>query len=525
MKTKKAQYGKVIQKRETKKSRLIVSTDLETHWKEDYLQKAIWEPLSRGSKLSTLFMTSKQTRQFWADMADFSDGSIREPLDQSKFDQEQTKNMVNIVYEERGNVILDLVDGPLMPELWEMNERVRYAGTHGYIQVPGFGRMAYKNGILSGKRDTAFLDTIINAAVFEVALEEAKTTARYVAQGDDLQTRFDRWLGAVATWALIQDCGFKVNPAKFFISDTRDEFLRKVAEPGVVFGYPARCINSLLWRNPVNDPPAPGKLRLGEMLDQWHTLVNRFDLTFSDIMTDMVKDMARANQMKNSDVYMWLHTPAAIGGGGLVPETVHDWAVPSDSIAEGTVVIGAAPGLDSIKNVVDRVSEGAVTSRVVDNWARTVIGVRFKEFTHARMGSIAPAKRVNIWNIDGKVDKPELDPIERVVWGMDPKALGERYRFWPPTEKLSDTKRGEMLLGTLKLSVPRMAGMAYSYYSGLGNQKFLSKAEYQFTRSFRNVGEAAWQKLSLSYETWLARVWGVSKGVVSSGKVDVYIRD
>jgi len=64
MLTRKAQYGKPVQKRETKKTRLVMSTDIESFWKMDFVSESFIDPLMAGSPLSTLWMSGKQTREF-----------------------------------------------------------------------------------------------------------------------------------------------------------------------------------------------------------------------------------------------------------------------------------------------------------------------------------------------------------------------------------------------------------------------------------------------------------------------------
>jgi hypothetical protein len=60
------------------------------------------------------------------------------PLDQSKFDQEQTKDMIGVVLEELGDLIPDNYVSTM-----DVYSRAVYAISHGWVQV-GRERIPYK---------------------------------------------------------------------------------------------------------------------------------------------------------------------------------------------------------------------------------------------------------------------------------------------------------------------------------------------------------------------------------------------
>jgi len=502
-----AQYAKVVQKRETKKSRLIVSTDLEDHWRMDFVSKSGLDHLFTGSKLSTIWMTSSQQRSFWLHTTDFSDGSVRMPLDQSKFDQEQTRKMVKVVLEELAS-LLERRDAS--PETVAVARNLVYCLTHGYVEVNG-KKIPYRNGVLSGWRWTAMLDTIINGASFITAARRVLADQYYMvkevtAQGDDLATRFDNYLAAAAVWSAIAEDGFIVNPNKFFLSRTQDEYLRKIMTPGKVDGYPARIVNALLWRNPVNKPPEPGKLRLNEMLSQYHTLVNRMEFTWNDILPTMLADMAGANELPERHVYEWLSTPASLGGGGLILPYSGRWVSAEQSVAQEPIprILGSHAGLQSTIEQAAVVTDGGITARAVRDWADGVVSYPSRRFTYTRAGVLrvqAPRYKMSIRS-QHTVLTPPITGLAASYWSMYPPALGAKYDDYLP--QCSASIRAQIMLRQLKLAAPRIPGVAYSFATGYVNNKFIDQATSQLI-GFREANVNAWDTVRYYYEEWFAK--------------------
>lgn len=521
---KRAQYAKVVQKRETKKSRLIVSTDLEDHWRMDFVSKSGLDHLFTGSKLSTIWMSSAQQRSFWLHTADFSDGSVRMPLDQSKFDQEQTRKMVKIVLEELAN-LLERKDAS--PETIFVARNLVYCLTHGYVEVNG-KKVPYRNGVLSGWRWTAMLDTIINGATFiaasrRVLADQYHMVKEITSQGDDLATRFDNYLAAAAVWHAISQDGFIVNPNKFFLSRCKDEYLRKIMTPGKVDGYPARIVNALLWRNPVNKPPEPGKLRMSEMLSQYHTLVNRMEFTWDDILPTMLDDIAGANDMTRCDVYDWLATPASLGGGGLVLPYLGRWVAAEQSTVEQDTprIISSASGLQSVIKQASVMTDGAIGPRAVKQWADGVVSYPSRKFTYTRAGVIRvqpPVYKLSIRNTHTVLPPPVVG-LAASYWSMDPPALGATHRDYLPN--CTDNIRAQIMLRQLKLPAPRVPGVAYSFATGYVNSKFMNQSVSQLI-GFREANVNAWDTVRYYYEEWFAKaMWDGFKFTSPGGAVQI----
>jgi hypothetical protein len=512
MKTKKAQYCRQNEKLETKKSRGVINCDIETFWKMDYISEAYLEEMMAGSSLSTLFMNGSQLREYWAKTAIFVDSEWRLPLDQSKFDQEQTKTMIKVFLKVMRERLI--ISGSMTQEAAEIFDNAEYAMLRGYVSV-GSKRIPYKNGVLSGWRWTALIDTMLNAATLETAVEEngvADSLVDYTAQGDDLQTRWKNALAAAATWSKIQEYGFIVNPAKFFISQKRDEFLRKIITPNVIDGYPGRAINSIMWRNPANPKPEEGKNRISEMLDQWHIIVNRMNTKFKNIWQEMSKDIARANKMRARDIKDWLRTPTSVGGGGITEMGITErWMVVSeDAHLEATFTNNEQlPGLESIIKEAATVTDDRIKQDRVKKWA--INAIRFPKIWEGgyKMEEIDKLTIKRATKSNARLRLPRATQIQAQYYSMDPVAAGRYAQTLqePVYNKMSAGFAGEVFLSMNKLSAPRLAGLSNGWGSGYLNELKLDPAELDYVLTFRQPTKKNWRLQALKFEGWALGVW------------------
>jgi hypothetical protein len=531
MKTRKRMYNKIVQKRETKKSRGVVSSDLETYWKMDYFMQLYVDQLNIGVKDSTLWMTPEQTRQFWLEFSDYKDLTIRMPIDQTAFDQNQTQKMIQKAMDALREVMDEHVTGEFKTEVLWMVELAKYAIEKGYVEVDG-RRVPYKNGILSGWRMTAWLDTILNIAVLKLVenkfFKQGTPLVSNVAQGDDLQLRLKTWIGCGIIRAAIESFGFIVNPSKFFASDKRDEFLRKYSVPNLVTGYPARTINALLWRNPVNAPISPGLDRINEMVEQWHILINRFELQWYDIWDLMVPDIARANNTDYKTVESIALTPQALGGCGVVgprlPRITNGMSILTSKM-DGYPLVNwdKLSGYKSIITEASVLTKGITLPSDVNKWAKGVIvWNKWRDWTEVK------AYNVKI----PYIEKDKFIPIRQsyftarkwkwinALWsGIDRTYLLDSYLSMAHNgyydfvgEKTVQSILGrnaskafsnEYIAQSLKIPFPKIAGYASGWWSGFMNTRMTGSLADTLLR-FRRPNMSGWEQIRLRVETELA---------------------
>lgn len=324
------QVNHAIQKRELGKVRAIVAGDLGLYLKMSYVSHWLEAALDRHPNTSLFFGSDQMLTLFRSMVQRAADTRIiKEPLDQEEFDHHIDKEMLNRTLDEIRMYIGEFCNTSDRHEVLLVMGNIIEAMRSGVVHV-GHRTFVWLNGILSGWRWTALLDTCCNAGEVEVARDTVfgitgvdPILDDYTCQGDDDDIHCVSYGAAVAFWEVYILAGFKVNAGKFFISDDTDEFLRQVAWNGSISGYPARGVPSLMWRNPVGVPPAPGAIRVREMASSWNLVFNRMGKR-SDAL--MVKDIARANRLEGGTVVAILGTPAAFGGVGLFTDYEGTWA-------------------------------------------------------------------------------------------------------------------------------------------------------------------------------------------------------
>jgi hypothetical protein len=190
--------------------------------------------------------------------------------------------------------------------------------------------LKYLNGVLSGWRWTALIDTLVNSgelnAVSDYVKEQLDIEPKVgldVEQGDDIRLLTINYSAAVMIWYAYTKAKFNVNPSKFFISDKVDEFLRQVTDGYSIHGYPARACTALVWRNPVSRELLNGEERIREACGSWNQFFNRQKFRSDKIM---VRDLAGANKISQDQVQSLLDSPACVGGLGYSISFEKDWS-------------------------------------------------------------------------------------------------------------------------------------------------------------------------------------------------------
>jgi hypothetical protein len=172
----------------------------------------------------------------------------------------------------------------------------------------------------SGWRWTALFDTMINYGEFYTCVQliyDAGARLRVLdmlPQGDDDWILLGSFLDAGRVYEAYKLTGLEINKSKFFVSTTRDEFLRRYAQRGVgVRGYISRGIHSILWRSPNKDSEKGSAI---EILENWLTLMRRGGDNDA-IWPILVEDIKGATGLRDQDIFDWFSTPATLGGAGI----------------------------------------------------------------------------------------------------------------------------------------------------------------------------------------------------------------
>lgn len=341
--TRSPQHNKAIQKVEREKVRAVINADDASYLQMSFISLWLEAALANSTK-STLYMDKTQLADFWTDSAKEVRSGVNVPLDQSHFDWQQNSKMINL--------FLDVVEevvrfAPHAEEYESVLGALRFKLNHGSVKV-GSASIRIEKGVMSGWRWTALMDTAFNwAEMFAVRqllmrMGRPTTVLGLNAQGDDDMVKVRHEGDALALIAGYAMLNFDINPSKFFISRTRDEYLRQVIRPGSVHGYPARAITSILWRNPVSSDPPAGIDRAREQLSSWNLLLAR-GCDRTAVLRLMQMDITRANGLSISDYTELLSTPASLGGLGF--GVAGKLRLESGHLVDEGVLVGTHPGI------------------------------------------------------------------------------------------------------------------------------------------------------------------------------------
>lgn len=317
----------VMEKSEGVKVRPVVKTGTEMFRKMDFLGQWVEDGFSR-CELSTLFGGGAGQ--------DKIDGRLLEavgrkdlwkvPMDQSNFDWHQSKASIATIMAVIGAWIETSGSaGADFSGVWEAMWDSLFASD---VTVElGHERWRWANGLPSGFRWTALLDTFLNICSFRVAVRCASEllgrqicVTYHASQGDDI-TFAARDLEEVSAILHVYNAvGYEAHPSKTYFSRYRTEFLRKSYEhPLGVTGYLCRSLLSVRFRNPVLEMPILKPARLYSRLTLWHLMTVRGAVGGS--CAERFLEDARQMGVLETDASGFALCPAAFGGGGLDPSS------------------------------------------------------------------------------------------------------------------------------------------------------------------------------------------------------------
>lgn len=336
----------VVVKREAGKIRYVIAGDDTTYLRMAYVAGAFEHRLKRSAHTPLFWSTGDKLA--WARNRVLL---IRQrstwfaPVDQTKYDHHFTRAMILILAKVLCEAATRAVaDGRARDDVHLCCERITatLAGeAHIPMDVHGVThRVRYERGLLSGWRWTTLMNTVGNYAICNVAriVQRLDRPSDLVVMGDDAASAWPSLRNAFLFCEGFRRLNFDVNPAKTFLSQDRDEFLRFVYTKDGVYGYPYRLAPSLMYRKPWSNTVPSALDRLREILSTWGQFASRLDVTgtlvrnqtragvlshsehvpplLQTAINGMVKDLTGASGLSRDVVLSWLRTPVAVGGGG-----------------------------------------------------------------------------------------------------------------------------------------------------------------------------------------------------------------
>jgi hypothetical protein len=212
----------VLQKSEGGKIRPVAKTGNSVNRKMNYLSEVLERGL-HGSRLSTLFAGEAGNEKIDYDLIEAARDrrTWKVPLDQGGFDQHQSKAVIAVTLYTIGRHLVSHVPEiePVWAALWDS------LFVHGACVSAGDWKEEWRNGLPSGWRWTAVLDTILNVTSFRAIWRIVNArlgyspceVSNFYAQGDDV-------IFSHPDLAVIQmiidtfgQLGYEVHPLKTYI--------------------------------------------------------------------------------------------------------------------------------------------------------------------------------------------------------------------------------------------------------------------------------------------------------------------
>lgn len=223
----------VMEKSEGGKSRPVVKTSNESNRKMDFLSEIVERGLY-GSRFSTLYAGTAGNDLIDLELVELTRNRnyIKVPLDQKNFDQHQSLITIQAVLGAIGDHISTQDIPPEYHQVWSaLWDSIFMLG--GTVHV-GKTQFPWRNGLPSGWRWTAFLDTMLNLAscrviqrVVEAMRMKPCVMRNLIVQGDDVIFGCDSLLSVRLVMGCYIKVGYEIHPMKTFLSDHRGEFLRR----------------------------------------------------------------------------------------------------------------------------------------------------------------------------------------------------------------------------------------------------------------------------------------------------------
>lgn len=316
---------RIMQKSEGGKVRPVVVGGNKLYRKMDFLSELIDNGL-RGSRSSTLFAGASGNEQIdntWVEHVR-NPLLLKVPLDQSSFDNNQSKSTILAVLSAMGDTCLV---SESIPKDYARVWRAMWSSmttTVPLVEMNGEHRR-WENGVPSGWRWTALLDTILNIVSFRIARRYCREyydigvpVGDATMQGDDVIFTTNSVGSVEALVAMYQTLGYKVHPHKTYISRERGEFLRRSYETDGITGYTPRTLLALRFRNPIVPMPISPAERLYSRLALWSLARQRGGE--AGVCADLYIEDAVQAGIEASMASAFALTPATYGGAGLETE-------------------------------------------------------------------------------------------------------------------------------------------------------------------------------------------------------------
>lgn len=310
-------------KREQTKSRGVVTGDEILYLQMSYVLESV--DLALKNIASTLYMNPQQKNEFWEESIRLVRARfVSIPIDQSAFDHKPSMRLILGTM----RLLARRLPGEKREIMLNIVESIRNT----VVRV-GDENIMWTNGVLSGWRMTAMIDTVINIGELLCARKRILHQTGHLieirnlnAQGDDDNVVVTSFIEAAALTETYAEMGLEVNPKKFFVMRRSNEYLRKAVYDEGVFGLPSRLVTSVLWSKPGTTLREDKFSDTRARIDTWNKLIGR-GCDKARVQELLIDDTSGILNLSPNKIKRWYHTPASLGGIGVRPFTKYPLVV------------------------------------------------------------------------------------------------------------------------------------------------------------------------------------------------------
>jgi hypothetical protein len=347
-----------LQKPGAAKIRLAMSSGFEFYLLLDYVDYFFQDTL-RQWEYSTFWFKKKKRFSFWMDFAKktVTKERFHIPLDQSKFDWNISTRMILSIVKMIRRI------GPKIGIQFDENEKIfnilEHLFSHNKVQI-GEEVLDVMKGVMSGWKWTALMDTFVNYCQMQVAISildyfTLELPEDITLQGDDDRLSLQSPISIYIIIRIYDMMGFIIHPKKFFVKQGCDEFLRKIALNGRVFGPCARTISTILEPKPENRDKVDRLEMVTEVLSTFYTYMSRIKDT---IEFNLYKHyIIREIEYLIPGISKIVWKPKCVGGMGFQPYDNNEnaYVIEKENIKIGEVNDMHIPGLEyENKQIMER---------------------------------------------------------------------------------------------------------------------------------------------------------------------------
>jgi len=178
--------------------------------------------------------------------------------------------------------------------------------------------MLWKNGVLSGYKFTAVLDSILNRVETRYVLETLRRSDILLEcyQGDDAIVALMYEISRVEVASVYASIGLEVHPEKTWVTRGSTEYLHELYLAGRVAGFPARAFRAIVWRKPLTNllEGEVGKDKIQSLVASCRMAARR-GLNVINILRRVVRG-TKPRGFTESAFQEWIMTPYLLGGFG-----------------------------------------------------------------------------------------------------------------------------------------------------------------------------------------------------------------